>query len=176
MTPDDRRELSQLLARLADGERDAFHPAFVRLWPHVRDFAGRVLKSNQDADDAAQRAMLAVFSRASEYDRQRDGLAWSLGITWWECRTLLRASWRRREVTLDHDARVAATPTPEQALLDAELRRALFEVLGELSPEDRHALGLEELDEPVAPATLRKRRQRALARLRSTWSRNDGRR
>jgi RNA polymerase sigma factor (sigma-70 family) len=176
MSPDERRELSQLLARLADGDRDAFHPAFVRLWPRVRDFAGRVLKSDQDADDAAQRAMLAVFARASEYDRKRDGLAWSLGITWWECRTLLRASWRRREVTLDHDDRIANAPTPEQALLDAELRRALFELLGELSLDDRRALGLEELDEAVAPATLRKRKQRALARLRSSWSRNDGQR
>lgn len=176
MTPDERRELSQLLARLADGERDAFHPAFVRLWPCVRDFAGRVLKSDPDADDAAQRAMLAVFSRASEYDRERDGLAWSLGITWWECRTLLRASWRRREVTLERDDRVATAPTPEQALLDTELRRALFELLGELSLDDRRALGLEELDGPVAPATLRKRKQRALARLRSAWSRNHGQR
>jgi DNA-directed RNA polymerase specialized sigma24 family protein len=100
MNSDERSELSDLLARLADGDRDAFGPAFTRLWPRVRDLAGRILKSDHDADDAAQRAMLAVFSRASEYDRQRDGLAWSLGITWWECRTLLRASARRREVTL----------------------------------------------------------------------------
>jgi len=61
-------------------------------------------------------------------------------------------------------------------LLDAELRRALLDVLGELTAEDRHALGIEELDEKVAPATLRKRKQRALARLRGAWSRNDGQR
>ena len=176
MTADERSELAQLVARLADGDREAFHPAFVRLWPRVRELAGRVLRSEQDADDAAQRAMLAVFSRANEYDRTRDGLAWSLGIAWWECRTLLRASWRRREVQLECDERVASTPSPEQALIDAELRRALLELVGELSPADRHALGLEEIDEPVAPATLRKRKQRALARLRSTWSRNHGQR
>lgn len=173
MMSDERRELSQLLARLADGDRDAFSPAFVRLWPRVRELAGHILKSEHDADDAAQRAMLAVFSRAGEYDRSRDGLAWSLGITWWECRTSLRKSLRRREVTLERDDRVAVTPSPEQALLDAELRRALLELLAELSPEDRHALGLEERDQQLAPATLRKRKQRALARLRSAWSRND---
>jgi RNA polymerase sigma factor (sigma-70 family) len=176
MTTDERRELSDLLARLADGDRDAFGPAFARLWPRVRGFAGRVLKSEDDADDAAQRAMLAVFSRASEYDRERDGLAWSLGVTWWECRTLLRAATRRREVTLDHDDRIGEAPSPEEALLDAELRDALLDVLGELSALDRHALGLDELGEPVAKATLRKRRQRALARLRNTWSRNHGQR
>src|SRR5690606_38006544 len=110
---DERRELSDLLARLADGDRDAFGPAFVRLCPRVRELAGRLLGSDHDAADAAQRAMLAVFSRASEYDRERDGLAWSLGITWWECRTLLRASTRRREVTLEQDDRVASTPSPE---------------------------------------------------------------
>lgn len=180
MTSDERRELSELLARLADGDRHAFEPAFVRLWPRVRGFAGRLLKSDHDADDAAQRAMLAVFSRASEYDRERDGLAWSLGITWWECRTSLRAAMRRREVTLEQDHRIDGVPSPEEVLLDAELRRALHDVLGELSAEDRHALGIEECSshpgQAVAPATLRKRKQRALARLRSAWSRNDGER
>ena len=176
MKSDERNELSNLLARLADGDRDAFHPAFVRLWPRVRGFAGRVLKSDVDADDVAQRAMLAVFSRASEYDRERDGLAWSLGITWWECRTLLRAADRRREVALAHDEPIASAPSAEELVLDAELRRALLDALGELSAADRHALGIEELDEQVAPATLRKRRQRAIARLRSAWSRNHGQR
>jgi RNA polymerase sigma factor (sigma-70 family) len=176
MTPDDRRELSDLLARLADGDRDAFGPTFVRLWRPVRDFAGGVLKSDHDADDVAQRVMLALFSRANEYDRKRDALAWSLGIASWECRRLLRTSMRRREVTLEQDDRFDNGPSPEEALVDAEIRRALLDALGELSVEERHALGIEQLDETVAPATVRKRRQRALARLRSAWSRNDGKR
>src|SRR5690606_7674748 len=53
MNREQRRELSKLLARLADGDRDAFRPAFAQLWPQVRGFAGRVLKSDHDADDAA---------------------------------------------------------------------------------------------------------------------------
>lgn len=172
MTRDERKQLSALLAALADGDRDAFTPMFSRLWPLVRSFAGRVACGHFDADEAAQRALLSVFARASEYDRERDALAWVLGITRWECRTLMRATSRRRESPLRDDDR-RDLQSPEEALLDAELRNMLADQLAELSSADREALGLEPTDPELAPATLRKRRQRALARLRESWRKDD---
>jgi len=172
MTRDERDQLSALLAQLADGDREAFAPMFSRLWPLLRSFAGRVANGTFDPDDAAQRALLAVFARASEYDRDRDALAWILGITRWECRTLMRASSRRRESPLrGHEQH--SVESPEEALLEAELRAMLADHLAELSPAERAALGLSTNDPELAPATLRKRRQRALARLRESWRRDD---
>ncbi len=172
MTRDERNQLSALLARLADGDREAFAPMFSRLWPLLRSFARRVANGSFDPDDAAQRALLSVFARASEYDRDRDALAWILGITRWECRTLMRKSSRRRESPLrDHDPRTVESP--EEAMLEAELRSMLADHLAELSPAERVALGLSPNDPELAPATLRKRRQRALARLRASWRRDD---
>jgi RNA polymerase sigma factor (sigma-70 family) len=172
MNRDERNQLSALLARLADGDREVFSSVFSRAWPLVRAFTGRIAPEHFDADDAAQRALIAVFARASEYDRERDGLAWMLGIARWECRTLMRASSRRRESPLRGDER-RELHSPEDALLDAELRAMLADHLAELSPDDRSALGLEPADHELAPATLRKRRQRALARLRESWRKHD---
>jgi RNA polymerase sigma factor (sigma-70 family) len=172
MTRDERKQLSALMARLADGDREAFAPMFSRLWPLIRSFAGRVATGDFDADEAAQRALVAVFARASEYDRKRDALAWVLGITRWECRTLMRATSRRRESPLRGDER-RDLDSPEEVLLDAELRSILADQLAELSPDDRAALGLEPADPELAPTTLRKRRQRALARLREGWRKHD---
>jgi RNA polymerase sigma factor (sigma-70 family) len=173
MTRDERKELSVLMARLADGERETISTLFSRLWPVVRGFAGRVLMGHPDAEDVGQRALLAVFSRAAQYDRNRDALAWVLGITRWECRTAMRTAARRRELPLRQDEPTDAR-SPEDALLDAELRGAFAEGLAELSAEDRQALGLESSLPSVLPATLRKRRQRALARFRENWKKHEG--
>jgi RNA polymerase sigma-70 factor (ECF subfamily) len=91
----ERAELRRLMERLADGDRGAFRPAFDLLWPRLRAFGLRYARA--DGEDAAQQALLRVFSRASEYDRERDALAWALGIAAWECRTFRRKRQRRRE-------------------------------------------------------------------------------
>ena len=170
----ERRAISTIMARLADGDRDAFAPLFDRLWPIVRAFAGRVLGHDADADDVAQRALVSVFARASEYDPVRDGLAWALGITAWECRTARRARERRRESSTPVEL-ASPSPTPEDAMITADILRAFDDVAGTLAPEDRAALGIgDSNDSEVAPATLRKRRQRALVRLRHAWSRLHG--
>lgn len=175
MDASERRVVSIMMARLADGDRDAFAPLFDRLWPVVRAFAGRVLGHDAEADDVAQRALVSVFARASEYDPVRDGLAWALGIAGWECRTSRRRAQRRRETGEDIELR-SPMPSPEDAMITADILAAFDAVAGTLAPEDRAALGLADGDdEPeLAPAALRKRRQRALVRLRHAWSRLHG--
>src|SRR5262245_36850471 len=81
-----RGALQEEMTLLARGERAAFDPLFGRLWPLLRGFAARCLPV-AEADDAAQEALLRVFSRASEFDPGRDALAWVLGIAAWQIRT-----------------------------------------------------------------------------------------
>ncbi|HET6582673.1 MAG TPA: sigma-70 family RNA polymerase sigma factor [Nannocystaceae bacterium] len=173
MDASERRVISTMMARLADGDRDAFAPLFDRLWPLVRAFAGRVLGHDADADDVAQRALVSVFARASEYDPARDGVAWALGIAGWECRTVRRRAQRRRE-TGDAVELASAMPSPEDVVITADILGAFDAVAGTLTPDDRAALGLGDDEPDIAPATLRKRRQRALVRLRHAWSRLHG--
>lgn len=183
----ERAELRRLMGRLADGDRSAFRPVFALLWPRLRAFAARFI-GGADGEDAAQAALLKVFSRASEYDRERDALAWALGIAAWECRTLRKRRERRREeyVLAPEAASAAAAaafatgsalddPTPEQAAIDRDLRAAAEAVLGELRPIDVETiLAIASGQRAVQGATFRKRVERALARFRLAWRARHG--
>ena len=62
------------MARLADGDREAFPPVFAVLGPLLRRFAARELRG-LDAEDVAQEALLKVFAHAAAFDRERDALS-----------------------------------------------------------------------------------------------------
>src|SRR5438093_12506795 len=92
-----RRQLQDLLVRLADGDRAAFPPAFTLLWPVTRGFARSFLREDAGAEDAAQQALVRVLLRAAEFDVSRPALPWVLGVVATACRTPQRRSQRRRE-------------------------------------------------------------------------------
>jgi RNA polymerase sigma factor (sigma-70 family) len=161
----DRRKLTDDLARLADGDRGAFDAVFSRLLPCVRAFCEKTLTA-ADAEDAAQLAMEKVFSRACGFDRDRDALTWALSIAAWEVRTICTR--RRRARIADVDAEPIDNATPEHEAMRRELENALADVLGTLSPNDRETLAAV-LDDRGEGPTFRKRKERALTRLREAW-------
>lgn len=174
----ERERLRQWMTRLAEGDREAFTPAFVCLQPLLERFCARLLPCREDAEDAAQAALLKVFARASEYDVAREALPWVLGIAAYECRTVLKARTRRREVPETEGVEEEdGAPGPEARLLGEELRRALAEVMGGLRPEDVETLeaAMGARARPAIPgATFRKRLERALGRLREAWRMRHG--
>ena len=173
-----RRELQDLLARLADGDRAAFPPAFTLLWPVTRDFARSFLRDEAGAEDAAQQALVRVFLRASEFDATRPALPWVLGVVANECRTLRRRAQRRGEGPLaDADAHPHPGASPEEGVARRDLERAAFHALDGLPAADVEAI-LAHIGEgarpDLPPATFRKRLERALKRLRRAWSEKHG--
>lgn len=173
-----RRQLQDLLARLADGDRAAFPPAFTLLWPVTRAFARAFLRDDAGAEDAAQQALVRVFLRASEFDAARPALPWVLGAVANECRTLRRRRQRRREEALaGADAQADPAASPEESVARRDLERAAFSVLGDLPAADVEAIlaHIGELERPDLPSpTFRKRVERALKRLRQAWSQRHG--
>jgi RNA polymerase sigma-70 factor (ECF subfamily) len=174
MQPERRKAIHDAIVRLSDGDRSAMAGLVEHLWPLLLDFARRGLRHDQDAEDVAQEVFVRICSRASEFDRTRDGLAWAFGIASYEVMTVRRRKQRRRE-TFDEtvlEAQWASQPSQEEALVRADLEAALDHVLGDLSPDDRAHLGLVTTTMNSATgAALRKRRQRALERLRTMWRR-----
>lgn len=170
MTEAERHRIHGAMVRLADGDREAFAAVFEGLWPELRRFTSRALLAHPDAEDVAQQALLKVFARISDFDTARDGVAWAFGIAAFEIRTLRRKLDRRRETAADDLDRRADGQTPEETVIDADLRQALREVFGELSEPERRTL-LGDGSPGVSPAAWRKRRQRALERLRGLWRR-----
>ena len=170
MDTDQEATLETLLARLADGDRSAFTRVFERLWPPTLRLCSSLLKNEADAWDAAQLAMEKIFVRALDYDPNRPALPWALAIAAWECKTLLRKRLRRREVPAA--AVLDRMPgEPEQDQVHRDLVRAALDAMDQLSPADRETLMATFFDETagVSGAALRKRRQRALDRLKTTF-------
>ena len=164
-------ELNAWMTRLSHGDRDAVQPVFEALLPMVTRFTRRWLSGAPDADDAAQDALLKVFSRAHQYDPARgSALTWALGITAWECRTARRRTHRRKEGALGEAAPEAAIS--DDTVEQRDLLAALQDAMGQLAPSDQATLrqllaGGRPCDVP-AP-TFRKRVERAVSRLRTIW-------
>jgi RNA polymerase sigma-70 factor (ECF subfamily) len=176
LDPAARAALQRDMVRLADGDRAAFEPVFARLWPLLRGVAARQLPA-AEAEDAAQRALLAVFERASELDPARDAVAWAVGIVGWEVRTARRRSWRRRgTVELPDESALppAAEAGPEERAMASELAGALGRTLAVLAPADADALLRDAAGDRPPGDGFRKRLQRARARLRAAWRKAHG--
>jgi|JI10StandDraft_1071094.scaffolds.fasta_scaffold03716_10 DNA-directed RNA polymerase specialized sigma24 family protein len=176
MDPGERARLSDLLARAADGDRAALDPLLAALWPRLRAFCARLV-TPADADDATQEALVKLCARLATYDRSRDAVTWALTLAAWECRTV-RSRARRRAGAVAVDG-LTGGERPDELVARRELLEAARDVVGALSPgdaatlvaawsEDRDGLGA------LAPATFRKRLERALGRFRASWrSRHD---
>ena len=166
-----RAALQEELTALARGQRAAFDPLFRRLWPLLRGFAARCLPGDE-AEDAAQEALLRVFSRASEFDSRRDALSWVLGVAAWQIRTHRKRTRRRREEAMPAALEPAdGRASPEATAMARDLAVALDRVLAQLPPSDAATLiAYARGERPDLPGpTFRKRVERALARLRARW-------
>jgi RNA polymerase sigma-70 factor (ECF subfamily) len=154
------------MSRLADGDPAAFEPVFDALWPVLLRYCTRALASAADGEDAAQRSLLKLLERAPDYDRERPALGWALGFAFWECRT---ERTRRRRAGTEPDVPSRTDLTAEELVAEKEEQEALMAALADLSEAER-ALLLKEVTPLLGgthPATLRKRRQRLLDRVRS---------
>lgn len=172
MEREERRQIDAWMVRLADGDRSAFEPLFVALWPILRRFAERSLGPGPDAEDAAQTALLKVFARANELDVDRDALTWVIGIVAFECRTV-RARTRRRRELPDSESALYAVRTdvesPEESVIRCDIEEAFAIVSKSLRPADTETLRLVLTGQRVKGPSFRKRVERMITRLRNTW-------
>jgi len=173
MEPSRRKAIHDAMVRLSDGDRSAMEFLVSELWPVILAFAERGVRQREDAEDVAQEVFLRICSNISDFDRTRDGLSWAFGIASYEVMTHRRRRTRRREALGDSELRERAAPdaSQEEAAIGQQLAEAIQQAIGTLSDEDRLHLGLAgmPLDRVLPSATLRKRRQRALDRLRIVW-------
>ena len=169
-----RAALQREMCRLADGDRAAFEPVFAALWPVLRAFTARALRVPAEAEDAAQCALIKVFSRAAEFDAGREALPWALGIAAYECRTARKARSRRREELVPAAPERADARTSEDAAIERDLVGAAAEVMIGLSALDQETLLAAARGERDPSSTFRKRLERALARFRKEWRARHG--
>jgi len=167
-----RKAIQSVIFRLADGDRAAMPDLVEQLWPVLLSYAERGLRDHQAAEDAAQEVLFRISSRISELDRTGDPLSWAFGIATFEIMSQRKRRQRRRETLAGEHVQepTASVPSVEDAAIHAELHAALTEALGQLSPDDLDHLGLGGgARAGSATPAMRKRKQRALERLRTIW-------
>jgi RNA polymerase sigma-70 factor, ECF subfamily len=171
----DRAQLDRWMTAAADGDRAAIDPLFHALWPLVTAYASRFLGDASLAEDAAQDAMVRLFAQLDRYDRSRDALTWALTHTTWQCRTARRRVQRRRDAAHPERPIVNGTAIAEER----ELVRVALATLATLNPRDIEIIVAgctddDRLRDSLAPATFRKRLERALTRFRTSWRSRHG--
>ncbi len=175
----DRAQLTAWMTAAADGERAAVDPLFHALWPVAVAYATRMLAGDGAlAEDCAQDALVAVFGQLERFDRTRDALTWTLTHVTWQCRTARRRRTRRAEAPAERAP--AAAVDGRSLTVDRDLVRAAVAAIATLEPRDAEVIAAALFDDPagirdaLAPATFRKRLERAVGRLRSAWKARHG--
>jgi RNA polymerase sigma-70 factor, ECF subfamily len=118
--------------------------------------------------------LVKVFDRAATFDRGRDALTWALSIAVWEVRSIRKRHARSKTSTLEAQRLPSVDDTPEGLTVERQFVEAARQVLGQLSDMDQQTLLTtfnEESPGTLAGATFRKRRERALLRLKDAWRR-----
>lgn len=168
MEPKERQALTTALVRLKRGERAAADEVFRRAWPAVRAFAAQWLAGSDQVEDIAQQALVKVFAQVMDFEPSRDALTWVLEVTVWECRTE-RARVRRARLADAPTVEPIADERPDAALEAAQLTEALRAVVAALPAADQQEIARLLLEEASGDAAGRKRRQRAVDRLKALW-------
>jgi RNA polymerase sigma-70 factor, ECF subfamily len=139
-----------LVQRARQGDAAAFGELIDRHRPAVYRAALAALGSHADAEDAAQDAFLAAYRRLDGFRGDASFKTWLLTIAWRQAlnrRRSLTRIWRQMiaasqdehgESPLDTIA--SPTPSPEDAAVDDQLRRAIRRAIHALSPKLRDAL------------------------------------
>ena len=132
---------AELVARAAAGDREAFGVLVERYAGVARRVARAVLGNPEDADDAAQDAMLSALVKLEQYDRRRPFGPWLLRIVANAATDRRRRRTVRRAEPLDPGF-VAGGPRPDTTAERRALAGRLREALAELPERRRMAVVL----------------------------------
>ncbi len=176
--PDD----AELVARVLDGDAEAFAVLVERYRPRCGRFAVHMLGDAADAEEVVQEAFLRAY-RALPRCRQPDRFgAWLLRILANRCRTARASRSRRERLVLLDDGVVgmAAVAHPEDR---SAWREAIAVALARLAPEQREAFLLKHVEEldygemaeitGAGVSALKMRVKRACERLRELLQESD---
>jgi len=102
---------ASIIARVLDGDADAYSELVRRYYAPCARFAFRMLGNRQDAEDAVQEAFLRAYRALGRY-RERDLFrSWLYRILANQCRSAARRR-HRHEGRLDPDADPSSVPIP----------------------------------------------------------------
>lgn len=137
-------EIEALVERARRGDPGARRKLYTQHVDGVYRTVRAVLRSDAEAEDVTQDAMMAVLTRLASYRPRPESSfrAWVMTIAINTARRRFRR--RRPELTQDGELpdQPADLPDPDQALDQARLRRALLVALRDLTDREREIVSL----------------------------------
>jgi RNA polymerase sigma-70 factor (ECF subfamily) len=148
-------DASDLLHAVARGEPEAIDRWFRAEHPQVYRLCAGFLADAAEAEDIAQDAMLKLLDTLPHWDRRRPWRSWRNTLVLNLCRDRLRrlASRAGAEQAAAPLCLPSALPSPEEAAQAAEVRTLLQGALATLSPREREAFVLHDLEGADAAET-----------------------
>jgi RNA polymerase sigma-70 factor, ECF subfamily len=145
-----------LIHRANLGDSDALNQLFARHMPRLLRIALRMLRSQEDAEDAVQDALLRAHRNLSSFQNRCLFSTWVTRIVINSALMMRRRKRVRPEVSLEetlqaeqlHTRREVADsrPDPEQLCASAEVATLVEKAMGQLSPGLETAVRLREMD------------------------------
>jgi RNA polymerase sigma-70 factor (ECF subfamily) len=172
------RDLDALIARAQGGDVRAFEALLAGQLPQVRRFARAFARSDTDADDLAQEALLKVYRSLRLFRYQSAFSTWLYAVV----RNVFldaarsRAHRAREDPLRAEHSEVAGAAPPDERLHREQERRRLWDALRQVPEEFRSALVLFDIEghsydevaaiEEVPVGTIKSRLSRGRAHLR----------
>lgn len=124
----------ELVAAVAEGDREAFNVISRRYWPILYDYALSRFSDHDDGEEVAQDSLLVAYQKISTGQVRPESLRrWLFGVVRTQCREQLAGLRRRRYAPLT-DAAGAVCDCSDRVCARDELRRLLRRGL---TPEQR---------------------------------------
>lgn len=172
-----RQRLAEGLARVATGDRRAFHDVYQRSSAKLYGICCRILGEGPEAEDALQEAYVNVWRRAERFDASRASpITWLAAIARNTAIDRLRARGTRKVAPVEEALDLADDrPRADTLLEDAGEAQRLHGCLGELAGRDAGLIRTAFLEGATYPelaerageplGTIKSRIRRALIKL-----------
>ena len=134
----DMRQLEEILAAIAHGDKEALQHLYQSTRTAVYGFALSILKNRHDAEDILQEVYIRIFHSSDSYRPEGKPMAWIFAIT--RNLALMRLREGRRYGELPEEAR-AQIPAKDSGL-STEDRMALDAAMQGLTDEERQIVML----------------------------------
>ncbi|WP_307828011.1 RNA polymerase sigma factor [Nocardioides sp. SYSU D00038] len=133
---EDPADVEELASRAAAGDRQALEDLLAAVQPRVRRICGRMLLFPQDAEEAAQDALLLVATKIGQFDGRSRFTTWLHAVASNSARMTYRTLKRRAGERLTDELPVSADPRTTSVIAGSrlDLLEAL-EVVGADRPE-----------------------------------------
>ena len=137
---------SELIRRVAAGDRAAFETAYRLYHPKLTRFVARLTRRSDLIEEIVNDTMVVVWQKADRFRGESQPTSWVLGIAYRTALKRLRRLSRRPEEELTEELRLVDPREPETSLANRQMQRLARQrvrrALGRLSPEHRAVVEL----------------------------------